>query len=62
MAGVGGKAALQVLRQVPGGAHILAFFDDWFDRVEIYFCPLSFEYVRRSGRVSRSRRSGTACR
>ena len=33
---------------------ILAFFDDWFDRVEIYFCPLSFEYVRRSGRVSRT--------
>ena len=22
---------------------ILSFFDDWFDRVEIYFCPLTFE-------------------
>ncbi len=33
---------------------ILSFFDDWFDRVEIYFCPLTFEYVKRSGRVSRT--------
>lgn len=33
---------------------ILGFFDDWFDRVEIYFCPLSFDYVKRSGRVSRT--------
>lgn len=33
---------------------ILGFFDDWFDRVEIYFCPLTFEFVKRSGRVSRT--------
>ena len=33
---------------------ILAFFDDWFDRVEIYFCPLTFEFVKRSGRVSKT--------
>ncbi len=31
---------------------ILAYFSDWFDRVEIYFTPFSFDFVKRSGRVS----------
>lgn len=31
---------------------VLAFFSDWFDRVEIYFAPLTFDFVKRSGRVS----------
>ncbi len=33
-------------------ADIRAFFQDWFDRVEIYFAPLTFDFVKRSGRVS----------
>ena len=45
--------AAKMAREGKGLEEILAFFDDWFDRVEIYFCPLTFEYVRRSGRVSK---------
>lgn len=33
-------------------SEILTFFSDWFDRVEIYFAPLTFDFVKRSGRVS----------
>ncbi len=46
--------AARMAREGKSLEEILAFFDDWFDRVEIYFCPLTFEYVRRSGRVSRT--------
>lgn len=52
-----GIPVMKAARMAKNGSsldEILSFFDDWFDRVEIYFCPLSFEYVRRSGRVSRT--------
>lgn len=52
-----GIAVMKAARMAKNGSSlddILSFFDDWFDRVEIYFCPLSFDYVRRSGRVSRT--------
>ena len=31
---------------------ILAYLNDWFSCVEIYFAPYSLEQVKRSGRVS----------
>lgn len=33
-------------------SEILTYMADWFDRVEIYFAPLTFDFVKRSGRVS----------
>lgn len=33
-------------------SEILTYLGDWFDRVEIYFAPLTFDFVKRSGRVS----------
>lgn len=30
---------------------ILAYLDDWFNSVEIYFAPYTLEYVKKSGRV-----------
>lgn len=31
---------------------IIAYLDDWFDSVEIYFAPYTLEFVKKSGRVS----------
>lgn len=31
---------------------ILAYLEDWFDSVEIYFAPYSLDFVKKSGRVS----------
>ncbi|MDO5559060.1 MAG: DegV family protein [Oscillospiraceae bacterium] len=31
---------------------ILAYLDDWFSSVEMYFVPYTLEYVKRSGRLS----------
>ncbi len=31
---------------------IVAYLQDWFDSVEIYFAPYSLEFVKKSGRVS----------
>lgn len=31
---------------------IVAYLEDWFDSVEIYFAPYTLEFVKKSGRVS----------
>lgn len=33
-------------------SEIIAYLEDWFDSVEIYFAPYTLEFVKKSGRVS----------
>lgn len=50
-----GYAVVEAAKMAKNGASetdILTFLDDWFDCVEIYFVPLTLEFVKRSGRVS----------
>lgn len=50
-----GYPTLQAAKMAQSGADvetILAYLEDWFDRVEIFFAVYTLEYVRKSGRVS----------
>ena len=50
-----GYPTMQAAKMAKSGADaetILAYLEDWFDRVEIYFAVYTLEYVRKSGRVS----------
>jgi len=50
-----GYAVIEAATKVKKGAtsdEIMAYLEDWFSSVEIYFSPYSLEQVKRSGRVS----------
>lgn len=50
-----GHAVVEAAKKVEHGCdvpEILAYLDDWFNSVEIYFAPYTLEYVKKSGRVS----------
>jgi len=50
-----GYAVVEAAKMIKNGAEVkmvLSFLKDWFDSVEIYFVPLTLEYVKKSGRVS----------
>lgn len=50
-----GYAVVEAAKMAKNGADVrtvLAFLEDWFDTVEIYFVPLTLEFVKKSGRVS----------
>lgn len=50
-----GYAVVEAAKMAKNGADIsaiLAFLNDWFDTVEIYFVPLTLDFVKKSGRVS----------
>lgn len=49
-----GYPVVESAKKVKKGAsstEILAYLDDWFNSVEIYFAPYTLEYVKKSGRV-----------
>lgn len=39
------------VRKGVSSAEIIAYLEDWFDSVEIYFAPYTLEFVKKSGRV-----------
>ncbi len=45
------QAAIKADRGVEA-TDIVAYLEDWFDSVEIYFAPYSLEFVKKSGRIS----------
>lgn len=50
-----GYPVMEAAKKIERGCsakEILAYLDDWFDSVEIYFAPYSLEFVKKSGRVS----------
>ncbi len=50
-----GQATLMAVAMHKAGAklnEVLTALHDWFGRLEIYVAPLSFDFIRRSGRVS----------
>lgn len=50
-----GYPVMEAARKVKKGAssnEIVAYLNDWFESVEIYFAPLTLEFVKKSGRVS----------
>lgn len=49
-----GYAVVEAARKAAKGIRvkeILAYLEDWFDSVEIYFAPYTLEFVKKSGRV-----------
>lgn len=44
------EAAKKAKRGASSG-EIVAYLEDWFDSVEIYFAPFTLEFVKKSGRV-----------
>lgn len=50
-----GYAVMEAAKKAKKGAtsiEIIAYLDDWFDTVEIYFAPYTLEFVKKSGRLS----------
>lgn len=50
-----GYPVMEAAKKVSKGAssaEIVAYLEDWFDSVEIYFAPYTLEFVKKSGRVS----------
>lgn len=45
------EAAVKAEKGCPAG-EIVAYLEDWFDSVEVYFAPYSLDFVKKSGRVS----------
>lgn len=45
------EAAKKAQKGVPA-REIVAYLEDWFDSVEVYFAPYTLEFVKKSGRVS----------
>lgn len=45
------QAALQAANGTPA-AEIVAYLEDWFSKVSVYFVPMTLKYVKKSGRVS----------
>ena len=43
--------AAKMAREGRSAEMILAYLDDWFSRLEVYFTAFSFEFIKRSGRV-----------
>lgn len=50
-----GYAVVEAAKKAQRGAdsnEIVAYLEDWFDSVVVYFAPLTLEFVKKSGRVS----------
>lgn len=45
------EAAKKAQKGIPA-REIVAYLEDWFDSVEVYFAPYTLEFVKKSGRVS----------
>ncbi len=50
-----GYAVVEAAKKMDRGStapEIVAYLEDWFDSVEIYFAPFTLEFVKKSGRIS----------
>lgn len=45
------EAAKKAQKNIPV-QEIVAYLEDWFDSVEVYFAPFTLEFVKKSGRIS----------
>lgn len=44
--------AARMVQEGKGVEEILSYLQDWLDRVDVYFTAFSFEYIKKSGRIS----------
>ncbi len=50
-----GYPLMEAAKSIQNGAgyeEVLAYLKDTFEKVEVYFCPFTLQYVKKSGRVS----------